>query len=222
MRGLSLTAGWLAGALALLAACSYSPNIKSGELLCSDNRECPRGFACSGSNVCCANGDLICNAGGTGTGGVSGTGGSGAGTGGQKAAFIGTWTFGSTASVLSECEDNTTGTNTLANTTLAITAGATGGTALEANWSVWQASGCPSTISLSYDATGAHVVDTNWSCQDDSGAISDYWLVNDFDVTLTSATTATHYGLYYLEETQSGVTTICQQTVTATMTKTKN
>jgi hypothetical protein len=210
----------LAAALSLFAACSYSPQLKSGELKCSAQRECPRGYACSATNVCCANGDPSCGA-GTGTGGVSGSGGS---TGGRVAAdYIGTWTFGATANVLTECDNGKSGNSSLASTTLAITAGATGGTALTANWSVWQAEQCPTTIALSYDATGAHLVDTNWFCEDDTMDPANYWLVNSFDVTLVGAMSGTHNGLYYREDTYAdGSTVKCQQTVTATLTKTKN
>jgi hypothetical protein len=207
----------LAAGLALFAACSYSPQLKSGELVCSAQRECPRGYSCSTTNVCCANGDAAC---GSGTGGASGSGGT---VGGHVAAdFIGTWSFGATANVLTECENNTSGNSSLAATTLTITAGATGGTSLSANWSVWQAEKCPA-ITLSYDATGAHVVDTSWFCQDDTMNPSNFWLVNSFDITLLSATSGTHNGLYYREDTYADKTAVtCQQTVTAPMTKTKN
>jgi hypothetical protein len=198
---ISLVAG-----LTLFGACSYSPQLKSGELKCSAQRECPHGYSCSATNFCCAAGDPSC-------GGSSGH---------VAADFIGTWTFGSTAMVLTECEDGTSGTNSLSNSTLAITAGSTGGTSLVANWSVWQSYSCPTTISLSYDATGAHLVDTNWFCEDDTQGLSDFWQVNSFDLTLLSATSGTHNGLYYLEETENGTTVVCQQTVTATLTKTKN
>jgi len=220
MRGLGKTAGVLAAALGLFAACSYSPQLTSGQLLCSENRECPRGYTCSSVNRCCADGDLACLGSATGSGGASGSGGSG--SGGRVAAdYIGTWTFGATAKVFSECEDGSSGTKMLNGSTLAITAA--GGTSLTANWSVWQSYGCPTTISLSYDATGAQLIDTNWFCESDTATLSDAWLVNSFDVTLASPTTATHYGLYYLEETPvGGSTLICQQTVTATLTKTKN
>ena len=196
----------LAAGLTLFAACSYSPQLTSGELRCSAQRECPHGYSCSASNFCCADGDMVCN---------------GSGSSGRAADFIGTWTFGSTAMVLTECEDGTSGTNMLAKTTLAITAGAGGGTALTANWSVWQSYGCPTTIPLFYDATGAHLADTSWFCEDDTQGLTDYWEANAFDITLLNATTGTHNGLYYLEETQNGTTVVCQQTVTATLTKAK-
>ena len=220
MRRLRWSAASLAAALSVLAACSYSPQLKSGEPRCSAQRECPRGYTCSATNVCCANGDASCGA-GTGTGGVSGSGGSGTGSGGRVAAdYVGTWTFGSNANVLTDCDNGKSGTSSLAGTTLAITA--TGGTALTANWSVWQAEQCP-TISLSYDATGAHLDDTLWFCDDSTMDPGNAWLVNSFDVTLVSATAGTHNGLYFREDTYADGTVVdCQQTVTATLTKTKN
>ena len=211
MRRLRWSAASLAAALSVFAACSYSPQLKSGELKCSAQRECPRGYSCSATNVCCADGDASCGA-GTGSGGSVGH---------VAADFIGTWTFGSTAMVESDCDDNTVGSNMLDGTMLTITKGATGGTALTADWSVWRGYGCPA-LSLSYDATGAHLVDTSWFCESDTATLSDFWVVSSFDVTTNSPTTATHYGYYGLEETKNGNTVTCLQTVTATLTKTKN
>ncbi|HEX2659581.1 MAG TPA: hypothetical protein VHU40_14960, partial [Polyangia bacterium] len=193
MRRLGWSVMSLAAGLSLFAACSYSPQLTSGELRCSPNRECPHGYYCSTTNVCCADGDLVCS-----------------GSVGHVAAdFIGTWTFGSTAMVSNECDDGKNGTNSLSGSTLTITAAPTGGTALVANWSVWQSYACPTTISLSYDNTGAHLVDTSWFCQSDTTTdkgvpISDFWVVSSFDITLTSATTGTHYGFYGLDETSGG------------------
>lgn len=219
--------GWsvMSLALSLSAACSYSPQLTSGELRCSPNRECPHGYYCSSTNVCCADGDLLCTGSSTGSGGGTGSGGatgSGGGTGHVAADFIGTWTFGATAMVMNDCDDGSTGSNKLNGSTLTITAAPTGGTALVANWSVWQSYACPTPISLAFDNTGAYLVDTQWFCQSDTATLSDFWVVSSFDITLTSATTGTHYGYYGLQETSGDTTVFCQQTVTATLTKTKN
>jgi hypothetical protein len=67
-----------AAALALFAqgACSYSPNIESGSLVCSPEGACPRGFTCASSGP---------RAGRCVTGsGTTGTGGAGVGAGGTS------------------------------------------------------------------------------------------------------------------------------------------
>ena len=210
----------LAAALALVA-CSYSPNIESGSLVCSQKGECPRGFSCASSGP--SAGRCISSSETTGTGGAGGSRGTGGASGDagvpstSAASYIGTWVFDSAASVSNDCGPGyTPQTTSLAGATLQIYATSKGADILGATWSAWSPSDCAYELFL--DELGVHLNDSSWSCQDTTEDPAAYWQVESFEVVTSNGLTATHDAQYdrnYLYA--DGTTLYCTQAVHAVM-----
>ncbi|HEY4187480.1 MAG TPA: hypothetical protein VGP07_20555 [Polyangia bacterium] len=227
------------------ASCTYSPDITSGALVCSDDGQCPRGFTCSFvSNVCCQNGDLTCGTpvvvgdagaddtvthfdvhpdvivGTGGTGPATGSGGAGGTAGtvlGTLAAYQGTWTFSTGATVHTECESSGTSNTSLATTTLIIQASGSADFPITGIWDEWSA--C--TYGLYVDSLGVHLGDTTWQCSTTtSDGLTETWILDNFDVTTLDSRTGLHNATYYREDDYAdGTSDFCTQTVTAPLTK---
>ena len=190
-----VVAAWL-----LLAGCKYDPHLNPGELRCSAAGECPRGYACSGGS-CYPKG---------------------AENGANASAYIGSWRFGSTASVATTCSDGSQSNNSLADPSnkspMTITAGPAGIADLDSIWL------CE--LYLNVDATGAHLDSAAPNCtapfEDAAGATigNSYWMVDSFDVLTSDGATATHHATYVREDDYlTGDVVTCNQTVQAPMTK---
>jgi len=254
-RRLSPLIGWLAsGALVvgvLVLGCTYSPDFRNGALKCSPDGQCPRGYSCL-AQVCCLSGDSTC--GGLipppdasvptdgsashfetrppGTGGHPGGGTGGAGgtsvVGANLAAYVGTWSFTSAATLDTECQGSSSSGGpvpflTTTNPTSTITLSDNGDGTLHAVWSEW--SDC--TYTLSVDGTGAHGSDADtWACEytyttTKTPQISDQlWIYDTFTIVTSDGHTATHDGLYYRQDTYNDDSVVyCTQTLHAPLTK---
>jgi len=160
--------------------------------------------------------------GGTTTAGTGGKGGqSGTGTGGTTVRvqdYLGVWTFASSATVDTEC-DNTKSQSGVGNfadgTTLTITDNGDG--TLKASWTEWPA--C--TYTLTANGTGIHGSDADsWFCEYTAKDPMLFWIYDSFDIVAASASVATHDAAYVREDDYAdGTTVYCSQTVHAQMTK---
>jgi len=254
-RGLSRVIGWLStGALvvgALALGCTYSPDFQNGSLKCSPDGQCPRGYSCV-LQMCCLSGDPTC--GGLapppdasvpidsadshfethppGSGGHPGTGGAGGApvVGASAAAYVGTWSFTSAATLDTECQgaDSSGGPVpflTAGNPKSTITISDNGDGTLHAVWSEW--SDC--TYTLSVDSTGAHGADADtWACEytytptkTTPPQITDQlWIYSSFDLVTADGRSATHDGLYFRQDTYNDDSIVyCTQTLHAPLTK---
>lgn len=252
MRLLAWLTGGAVAVGALVLGCTYSPDFRNGSLKCSPDGQCPRGYSCL-AKVCCLSGDSTCGglipppdasvpADGSathfethppGTGGhAGGTGGAGGTpvTGINMAAYVGTWSFTSAATLDTECDGaNSSGGPvpflTSGNPSSTITISDNGDGTLHAIWSEW--SGC--TYTLSVDSTGAHGIDADtWACeytytttQTNPPQISaQLWIYDSFTILTADGHTATHDGLYYRQDTYNDDSVVvCTQTLHAPLTK---
>ena len=213
-----LVLGATALALFVSSACTYSPNIPSGSLVCSPDGECPRGFTCATSGP--RAGRCVTGSGTGGGGGSVGTGGA-SGDGGvpssSAASYIGTWTLDPAPSIYEDCGPGyVPRTTMLPVSTLQIYATTKGATILGATWSVWNQSDCGYELYL--DELGLHLNDASWSCQDPTADPPQSWALESFEVVTSDGLTAIHDAQYdkgYFPT--DGTMLYCTQTIHAVM-----
>lgn len=214
--------------IALAAAtggCSYDPHPADGKLACSADGQCPQGYACRFPAATCFSGAATSGAGGgTGGGAPAGTGGSPSST--NASDYVGTWTFGNSANIVTSCNDGLGDATTIIaehpdSLTMTIAAGGSTGAAL---LSVWLCE-----LQLGVDTTGAHlgggvhVCAFNRAANDPtSDPVTQTWTATrfDFNVTKRDRGVATHVGEYDLVRLYaSGSTVTCHQVVRGALQK---
>jgi hypothetical protein len=177
---------WLSG-----AGCKYDPHPADGTLRCSLAGECPEGYVCR-ANACFSNNAIPATV---------------------LNQYIGAWTMGATANVVTKCGTAAPTTGSLSDTlSMTIDPGVVSGSDLHATWL------CD--LHLRLNQSGAHLLSMDGACTDTTSDPASTWTTTQFDVVTTDGLTAVHTAQYNRVDSYADGTVVnCSQTVHAPLTK---